>query len=173
VKKSDRTASHWVEKAAHQGLAGAQYSLRNFYREGNGIKLSATDAFLWYEKVAHQGEGEANAQSDLGGMMFRESQGVKRSNRTAFHWFGGSTRTNWGLTFLGSTYYQGQGVQQSNTEEFCWYEKAAHQGLADDQFNSGVMYREVQGVKQSDTDAFRGFDGLKRLLIKVTPMLRA
>ena len=54
-------------------------------------------------------------------------------------------------------YEQGLGVSQSYSEAFNWYQKAAEQGIAQAQYNLGVMYERELGVSQSYTEAAKWF----------------
>ena len=55
AKQSDTEAFRWLEKAAHQGHACAQFNFGMMFEKGDGVKQSYTEAFLWFEKAAHQG----------------------------------------------------------------------------------------------------------------------
>ena len=45
-------------------------------------------------------------------------------------------------------YDNGRGVKQDYIKAVEWYQRAAEQGVADAQYNLGVMYYNGQGVKQ-------------------------
>ncbi len=46
-------------------------------------------------------------------------------------------------------YEKGQGVRQDYQKAAEWFEKAAAKGLAQAQFNLGVMYHNGEGVRQN------------------------
>ena len=46
-------------------------------------------------------------------------------------------------------YEEGQGVRQDYAQAVQWYRKAAEQGLAEAQYNLGVMYAKGEGVRQN------------------------
>jgi TPR repeat protein len=52
-------------------------------------------------------------------------------------------------------YYLGQGVAKDNAEAALWFKKAADQGIADAQYNLGVLHYQGTGVKQDYAEAFR------------------
>ena len=54
-------------------------------------------------------------------------------------------------------YENGQGVPQNNAEAVKWYRLAADQGLAQAQFNLGVMYDDGRGVPQDDVQAVQWY----------------
>ncbi len=51
-------------------------------------------------------------------------------------------------------YDNGDGVPQDDKEAVKWYEKAAVQGLAEAQFNLGVMYANGEGVPEDMVTAY-------------------
>jgi hypothetical protein len=54
-------------------------------------------------------------------------------------------------------YFNGQGVDQDDMEAARWYKMAAEQGLANAQYNLGVMYAAAQGVDKDDKEAVRWY----------------
>jgi TPR repeat protein len=46
----------------------------------------------------------------------------------------------------GLMYDKGQGVRQDHAAAASWYRKAAEQGIANAQFNLGIMYDNGEGV---------------------------
>ena len=54
ITQSDAKAVEWLNKAANQGDAAAQYSLGVIYAEGKGIPQDNTKAFEWTQKSANQ-----------------------------------------------------------------------------------------------------------------------
>ena len=54
-------------------------------------------------------------------------------------------------------YVKGEGVLQDYKEGIKWNLKAAEQGLADAQFNLGIMYANGDGVPEDDTEAVRWY----------------
>ena len=54
-------------------------------------------------------------------------------------------------------YNKGQGVPQDYAEAMKWYRLAADQGIAEAQYNLGVMYDNGQGVPQDYAEAYVWF----------------
>ena len=54
-------------------------------------------------------------------------------------------------------YANGDGVREDDVEAVRWYRKAAEQGLAQAQYNLGVMYANGDGVREDDVEAVRWF----------------
>lgn len=61
VRKSDRHAMEWWEKAALQGYAPAQYYLGQMYFVGEGIKHDFVKGCSWIGSAARQGLRDAAA----------------------------------------------------------------------------------------------------------------
>lgn len=60
VPQNDQTAFFWLEKAAEQGDAGAQFDVGVAYRRGLlGVKQDSGRARFWLEKSAAQGDEDA------------------------------------------------------------------------------------------------------------------
>ena len=145
-------AVKWVQKAAEQGLARAQYDLgrmyRNGYRNGTGVEQSDEKAAEWYLKAAEQ--GFASAQYNLGA-MYLHGTGVERSYEKAAGWYLKAAKQ--GLADaqykLGLMYKCGTGVTRSYEKAAEWVQKAAEQGFADAQCKLGLMYEDDTGVAQS------------------------
>jgi TPR repeat protein len=54
VKRDVTTAEEWIQKAAVQGLAGAQNMLGNMYMDGEGVERDMEQAVVWWKKAASQ-----------------------------------------------------------------------------------------------------------------------
>ena len=54
-------------------------------------------------------------------------------------------------------YYNGYGLPQDHAEAVRWYRRAAEQGLAEAQYNLGVMYAKGEGVPQDHAEAMRWY----------------
>ena len=54
-------------------------------------------------------------------------------------------------------YKEGQGIRQSDAKAIKWYRRAAKQGLAEAQFNLGLIYEEGNGVIQNVSKAEEWF----------------
>ena len=54
-------------------------------------------------------------------------------------------------------YADGEGVPEDDAEAVRWYRLAADQGLANAQYNLGVMYADGEGVPEDDAEAVRWY----------------
>ena len=64
VEKNATEGAQWLQKAAEQGFARAQYDLGYLYANGEGVEKNDGQAVVWYRKAAEQ--GFARAQYMLG-----------------------------------------------------------------------------------------------------------
>jgi TPR repeat protein len=55
VTTNHEQAFNWYKKAAHQGLAKAQFNLATMYYEGEGVSKNEEEAVKWFRKAANQG----------------------------------------------------------------------------------------------------------------------
>ena len=145
-------AVKWVQKAAEQGLARAQYDLGVMYQFGRGVERSYEKAVEWYQKAAEQGAASAQV---LLGEMYYYGTGVEQSDEKAAEWFLKAAEQGFAdvQNVLGVMYANGTGVAQSYEKAAEWYLKAAKQGLARAQYHLGLMYAKGRGVEQSDVKA--------------------
>ena len=77
-------ALKWIQRAADQGYADAQYALGAMHHGGRGALQSFPAAFKWFELAAQQ--NHADAQYSLG-VMYRTGQGVTADKSKAYIWF--------------------------------------------------------------------------------------
>jgi uncharacterized protein len=59
--KNTAQALVWIQKAAAQGQADAQYNLGAWYYNGDGLAKDTKKAHYWLKKSAAQGNAEAIA----------------------------------------------------------------------------------------------------------------
>jgi TPR repeat protein len=52
-------AAHWMEKAASQGDAKAQYLLGTLYERGRGVRSNSEKAMQWYKQAVNNGNMDA------------------------------------------------------------------------------------------------------------------
>lgn len=148
VRRDDRQAAYWFEKAAEQGHRGAQYSAGWMHQHGRGVPQDYAKAASWYRKAAEQ--DQPFAQRNLG-MLYEQGRGVEQDYRQAAYWFERSLRWNDPVSqcHLGTLYHNGQGVPQDDRQAVELYRKAAERNFADAQSNLGAMYEHGWGVERN------------------------
>jgi len=78
-----RNGMQWIQRAADQGLVGAQYFLGAELAVGDNVRKDLRKALRWYKRAAAQGHSEA--QYNLA-MMYWAGEGVRASISTAHRW---------------------------------------------------------------------------------------
>jgi TPR repeat protein len=84
VQRDPALARKWIERAAQQQYADAQYALGAMHHAGRGALQSFPVAFKWFELAAQQQHTEA--QYSLG-VMYRNGQGIPVDKSKAYIWF--------------------------------------------------------------------------------------
>ena len=149
-----KQAEPWLNKAATQGNALAQYALGTiFLSGGDGIKQDYEEAVKWYNLAAKQ--GLAFAQISLGN-MYAAGEGVTRDYKEAAQWItrAADQGDSEGQTLLGNLYFDGLGLPQDYAEALKLFQKAAAQGNVKAQRELIRMYSQGKGTK---VDIVRGF----------------
>jgi hypothetical protein len=146
-------ALRYLQPAALDGNAAAQYNLGLMHFHGIGVPQDDAEAVKWFRRAAEQ--GEPSAQYNLG-VMCEMGWGAPQSFPEAAKWYRAAADQGQALaaTALGTKYYSGEGVAQDYREAFRWFHKAAEQGVAQAQFSLGTMYWRGQGESQSNVDAY-------------------
>jgi localization factor PodJL len=127
VAPNERQAAHWLELAAKQGLAPAQFRLGGYYEKGIGVKKDLATARDLYLAAAAKGNGKAMHNLAV---LYAEGINGRSDYRTAALWFRkaadrGITDSQYNLAIL---YARGNGEQQNYAEAYKWFALAARQG---------------------------------------------
>ncbi len=130
VPQSDGDAVRWLELAAKQGLAPAQFRLGAFYEKGIAVKRDLAVARDLYAAAA--AKGNAKAMHNLA-VLYAEGINGPADYRTAAQWFHkaaarGITDSQYNLAIL---YARGIGVDQNYAESYKWFALAAGKGDGD------------------------------------------
>jgi localization factor PodJL len=117
----------WMNAAAAQGFAPAQYRVGNMYEKGTGVERSAADAKLWYQMAAES--GNASAMHNLA-VLFATGFDGTADAESAMRWF--KQAADLGVADsqfnLGILYGKGQGVEQNLEEAYKWFSIVAKSG---------------------------------------------
>lgn len=84
IGHNDPEAFKWIQKAALQGLAAAQYNAGVMLATGRGIPINKSEAVKWYRKAAEQGDDLA--QHNLAWML-ENGDGVAKDEKEAVLWY--------------------------------------------------------------------------------------
>ena len=124
----------WMESAAVDGDAEAQYLLADMYLQGKGIDKSEMEALTWYGKAADQ--NSAYAQYSLG-VMYYNGQGTEQNLLEANKWLElaalqGHSEAQY---LLGRMYEQGFGVEQNPAKAYAWWQQIPKNNIVVDNFD--------------------------------------
>ena len=127
--RATNEAARWLERAAKQGLAPAQFRLGGFYEKGIGVKKDLAVARDLYAAAAEKGNGKAMHNLAV---LYAEGINGPADYRNAAHWFRkaadhGITDSQYNLAIL---YARGIGVEQNYAESYKWFVLAAKQAIA-------------------------------------------
>ncbi|KAG0256707.1 hypothetical protein DFQ27_005539 [Actinomortierella ambigua] len=143
---------------AEQGEVKAQMRLAKMYQDGGaGVEQSPSDAFRWYLMAANNGEGDAEAQFQLGKM---ERQGYPEAPQgrvdEAFAWFLRSAERNHAAAQyeVGLMYLRGiVGVERNVADGIRWCHRAADQGRLEAILFLAQSYEDGSYVDQNSAEA--------------------
>jgi TPR repeat protein len=130
VPQSHEEEARWLERAAKQGLAPAQFRLGGLYEKGIGVEKDLARARDLYLAAAQK--GNAKAMHNLA-VLCAEGVNGTRDYETAAGWFRkaadhGIKDSQYNLAIL---YGRGMGVKQNYAESYKWFVLAANQGDGD------------------------------------------
>lgn len=166
-KKDDENSFYWLQKAAEQGVAYAQFELAEKYIDPFGTKKDETQGLYWLQKAVKQ--GDIKAQFILGLIYYQGRYGITsipKDDSQAFSLFskiakfnsdtlksvlGGDDYARF-VFALGKMYYYGQGTEQDYSRAFYWLRQYPENDLEyiDKPFVMlGDMYYNGWGVEQN------------------------
>lgn len=145
-------AAEWYARAAHQGVADAQYMLAMCYSHGMGVSPDERQAAVWFEAAARL--GHAPAQYNLG-IVYLHGIGYPPDTGLALEWLDKSAAQGYAESehALGILYANGDGVTRDESRATEWLFRAAKQGFAASQYSLGIMYADGEGLPQDYSKA--------------------
>ena len=151
-------AAKWLEKAAQQGSAIAQYRLGTLYEKGLGIGADPKVAADWYTKAAEL--GNVKAMHNLA-VAYANGNGRETNYGEAARWFRaaadhGLTDSQFNLAVL---YERGLGVETSLADAYRWYAIAAAQGDGESETRVEALLSQIRAADRATAD--KGVEGFK------------
>jgi len=127
VPRDERQAAYWLELAAKQELAPAQFRLGGYYEKGIGVKKDLAAARDLYLAAAAKGNGKAMHNLAV---LYADGVNGRADYHTAALWFRkaadrGITDSQYNLAVL---YARGSGGPLNYAEAYKWFALAAKQG---------------------------------------------
>jgi TPR repeat protein len=153
IHKNVDQGMEWLEKAADNGNAQAQFELAYLYQEGSsGAPRDFNKAVSLYQKSADQ--DYSPAQYFLA-QLYLQGFGVKKDSDKAFALLQKAAAAGYvdAMNTLGVLYDTGEGTSVNDTEAVKWYRKAALNNHAQAQANLAYMFEMGQGVRSNQDSA--------------------
>lgn len=147
IPENASEAATWLQAAANQGNASAEFHLGLLYQFGNGVEKSPATAIRWFQKAANRGSLLAEIQlADA----YAAGQGVTQNYHKAAIWLLKAARQGDSSSqcAVGNLYFNGRGVPKSYTQAIAWYKKAATQRNSQAESNLGTIYYNGNGVRK-------------------------
>ncbi len=141
-------AATWLERAARQGEAIAQYQFGRLLEKGIGVHQDFAEAARWYGRAATIG-GNRDAKYALG-TLYSRGLGVENDPAKALQWYreaadGGQPVAQF---LIGRMYETGYGVREDKVNSYLWYSLSARD-------------RETVMSENPDYDPIEALDKLK------------
>jgi TPR repeat protein len=136
-------ASLWLQKAAAQGSAAAEYELGVMDMTadlGAGKPVNAPEGVKWITLAADQ--GLAAAQNELGQFYASGSYGITKDPAQSFSWYLKAAQQGdaIGEYNAGSMYQTGTGTTRNNAQALAWYQKSAAQANVQAELGIATVY---------------------------------
>ena len=137
-----------LEQSAKRGSCLAQSCLSHMYREGFGVERDPVKAFQWCSAAAKH-EGGTEATFELA-MMYFLGLGVKKNRSTAILLLDVAAKQDNPLALfkLAEHFIESGGKEADLKKGFDACYRSAELGLAEAQFNVGVMFEDGIGTKK-------------------------
>ena len=151
LPKDDEQAAYWLNRAAEQGLAPAQYRLGTMFEKGLGVPENPTKARTWYERAGAQ--GNVKAMHNLAVMQAegaggpQDFAGAARSfDAAAQH---GLADSQYNLAIL---HERGLGVERDLAAAYKWFAIASANGDADAGARAEALKNSVDAARLVDAE---------------------
>lgn len=147
VQASPQEAKKWLELAAANNSAAAQFGLGLIYDQGRGIPEDNLTALDYYTLAAEQGHKEA--QTKLG-YMYSVGEGVAENDAVAITWYkmAAEQGDDEAQLSLASMYMTGEGTPVDEHEAFRWVKQSAKHGNPQAQYILAAMYATGRGIQK-------------------------
>jgi TPR repeat protein len=153
VKRDDKAAADWYEKAAQLGFVLAQYDLANLYYTGQGRSRDLKQSARWYLAAAKG--GHAKSQFYLA-QMYESGEGVDRDENAALQWYGKAADQELPEAEykLGSMLIAGEGIDVNPVKGADLVLKSAEQRYTKAQILIADCYWRGRAVEKNPIEAY-------------------
>ena len=155
ASRRDRRAG--LRAAAAAGNPAAEYEIGVRYSEGRGVRANLELAAQWFERAAKQGLAPALYRL---GSLYEKGQGVKKDLEQGPPALSASPPTRATprpCTILRCSTPRASTASPTTTRAAQWFRKAAARGVADSQYNLGILYARGIGVEQNLAESYKWF----------------
>jgi len=146
-----------LRHAAQQGDASAAYEVGVRFAEGKGVSVNYSEAAKWYERAARAGLAPASFRL---GALYEKGLGVGRDlDQARANYVRAAERGN-AKAMHNIAVLDAEGGSSRNPDykgSAQWFRKAAEHGLADSQFNLGILYARGIGVEANLAESYKWF----------------
>jgi TPR repeat protein len=138
----------WLERAATQDYAPAEFHLGQAADVGAGAPPDAAAAFRWYRRSADRGFAPAERAV---GDAYRVGRGVRPDLAEAARWYTRAARSGdlRAQYHIGQLYFDGEGVARDYVWAYVWFDRAAEQTPLDDNRRALIELRNIAGGRMS------------------------
>ncbi|MEO8896617.1 MAG: tetratricopeptide repeat protein [Rhizomicrobium sp.] len=133
----------WVQTAAAQGDATAQFILGSLYAKG--MASDPARASKWYAAAAAQ--GNVKAMHNLG-LAYLNGDGVEKNTATAIDWFTRAATNGYvdSAMNLAVLYDRGEGVARNPHDALQWYDRAATLGDTEAAHRARILRAQLSRI---------------------------
>ncbi|MGD9638023.1 MAG: tetratricopeptide repeat protein [Alphaproteobacteria bacterium] len=162
-KKDAAKSAYWLEKAAKNGDADAQFQLGHFYLEGFGVEKSEENAAIWFKAASLNGyEGAEDILNDI--LVKKDDANFYNENEQLFEMAGrGGDEAQFQLAVKYEEKFDAKTEKSLDDrdikEALRWYKKSAEQNNLDAIFRLGKAYFSGDIIEK---DEKKGLDMLKK-----------
>lgn len=138
----------WIQKAATQRFAPAEFHMGQVYDFGFGVAQDDRRALEWYRRAADH--GSAPAQRALGD-FYRKGRVVAADAAEAARWYRrGADGDDLQAQFqLGQLYFDGSGVARDYAAAYLWFSVAAGQTPLEDNRKGLIELRNIAAARMT------------------------
>ncbi|GAA3842593.1 hypothetical protein AFIC_002958 [[Pseudomonas] carboxydohydrogena] len=144
-----------LRAAALKGDASAAYEVALRYADGRGVTANFEEAAKWYDRAA-----KANLVPALFrlGTLYEKGLGVRKDIGTANRYYRAAADRGNAKAMHNLAVLEADGGGKPNYKAAAyWFLKAAAHGVADSQFNLGILYARGIGVEQNLAESYKWF----------------
>ena|GEM_PF-5033557 len=146
VPRDEAMAIRWLQAAAEQNHAQAQFHLGCFYEKGYGdLKSDMVTANRYFLLAAKQ---EFPPAQNSYAFSLQHGLGIEQNKEEALYWFRKAAENDdeAGQFNLSYCYFHGEGVEEDAEIALQWLKKAAQKDYPPAQYRLGMMYLNGDGV---------------------------